>query len=172
MISEHFEIITMLVQKPPGSPAVTSYRQTLETEQIEKKKQFSLKLKYEVNGFQLRALDHKNNGKISNKTHIKFHFLFYADSLLHVSALLGHSQGDFQVVHYIAAVYGCPIVAAFLVAHICNLRACMCMCSWLVVVRLQPAKNTHAHTHTHAHRLQVWTTKKPAAIEQPSTAAI
>jgi hypothetical protein len=39
---------------------------------------------------------------------------FYANSLLHVSALLGHLQGDFQVVHYITAVDGCPIVAGYL----------------------------------------------------------
>lgn len=36
--------------------------------------------------------------------HIKFNSLFYANSLLHVSALLGHSRGDSQVVHYITAV--------------------------------------------------------------------
>jgi hypothetical protein len=33
---------------------------------------------------------------------------FYASSLLHVSALLGHPQGDSQVVHYTIAVDGCP----------------------------------------------------------------
>jgi hypothetical protein len=43
--------------------------------------------------------------------HIKFNSLFYANSLLHVSALLGHPQGDSQVVHYITAVDDCPIVA-------------------------------------------------------------
>jgi hypothetical protein len=36
--------------------------------------------------------------------HIKFISLFYANSLLHVSALLSHRQGDFQVVHCITAV--------------------------------------------------------------------
>jgi hypothetical protein len=59
----------------------------------------------------------KNNGNITNKMHIKFISLFYVNSLLHVSALLGHPQGDSQAVHYITAVDGCPIVAGFLVVH-------------------------------------------------------
>jgi hypothetical protein len=58
---------------------------------------------FKFNGVHLRALDHKNNRKITKKCKL-FYFLFYANSLLHVSALLGHSRGDSQVVHYITAV--------------------------------------------------------------------
>jgi hypothetical protein len=68
--------------------------------------------------------------KLPTKCTITFISLFYAASLLRVSALLGHPQGDSQVVHYITAVGGCPIVAGFLVVHSCNLY--MCVCSWLL----------------------------------------
>jgi hypothetical protein len=78
--------------------------------------------------------------------YIKFISLFYANSLLHVSALLGHPEGDSQVVHYTTAVDGCPIVAGILVVPTPNL--CMCVCYWLVEIWLQPAKSTHAHTYT------------------------
>jgi hypothetical protein len=46
---------------------------------------------------------------------------------LHVSALLGHPQGDSEVVHYITAVDGCPIVASHLV-HTSNLCMCVRVC--------------------------------------------
>jgi hypothetical protein len=70
-------------------------------------------------------LDRKSNGKITNKMHTKFVPLFYSNSLLHVLALRDHPQEDSQVVHYITAVDGSPIVAGFLVVHTRNL--CMCV---------------------------------------------
>jgi hypothetical protein len=41
---------------------------------------------------------YKTNGKIINKMRIKFISLFYVNSLLHVSALLGDPQGDSSIV--------------------------------------------------------------------------
>jgi hypothetical protein len=41
--------------------------------------------------------------------------------------VLGHPQEDSQVVHYITAVGGCPIVAGFLVVHTRNLCVCVCV---------------------------------------------
>jgi hypothetical protein len=52
--------------------------------------------------------------EITKKCTLGFISLFYANSLLHVSALLGHPQGDSQIVHYITAVDVCPIVAGYL----------------------------------------------------------
>jgi hypothetical protein len=68
--------------------------------------------------------------------HIMFTTLVYANSLLHVSVLLGHPQGRSQVVHSITAVDGFPIVAGFLAVHTRNLCmcACVCVCSWLFEV--------------------------------------
>jgi hypothetical protein len=64
---------------------------------------------------------------------IKFMSLFYANSLLHVSSLLGNPQGDSQVVHYITAVDGCRIVVRILSILV---PLCKCVyvrvCSWLV----------------------------------------
>jgi hypothetical protein len=55
----------------------------------------------------------KTMEKLPTKCTLSFISLFYANSLLHVSVLLGHPQGDSQVLHYIIAVDGCPIVAGF-----------------------------------------------------------
>jgi hypothetical protein len=53
--------------------------------------------------------------------------LFYANSLLCVSALLGHPEGDSEVVHSITAVDGCPIVAGYLSLSILITCACVCV---------------------------------------------
>jgi hypothetical protein len=55
--------------------------------------------------------------KLQTKCTLSVISLFYANPLLHVSAILGHHQGDSQVVHYITAVDGCAVVAGFLVVH-------------------------------------------------------
>jgi hypothetical protein len=55
--------------------------------------------------------------ELPTKCTLRFISLFYANSLLHVLALLGHPKGDSQVVHYITVVDGCPIVAGLLVVH-------------------------------------------------------
>jgi hypothetical protein len=72
----------------------------------------------------------------TKKTHIKFISLFYAYSLLHVSTLLGHPQGDSQVVHYIIAV------------ERASARVCLCVCARACVCA-HARTRTHAHTHTH-----------------------
>jgi hypothetical protein len=51
--------------------------------------------------------------KLPTKCTLSLISLFYANSLLHVSALLGHPQGDSEAVHCITAVDGCPTVAGF-----------------------------------------------------------
>jgi hypothetical protein len=55
--------------------------------------------------------------KLPTKWTLRFSSLFYINPLQHVSALLGHPQGDSLVVHYITEVDGCLIVAGFLVVH-------------------------------------------------------
>jgi hypothetical protein len=54
--------------------------------------------------------------KLPTKCTPSFISLFYANSFLHVSTLLGHPQAD-SLVHCITAVDGCPIAAGFLVVH-------------------------------------------------------
>jgi hypothetical protein len=58
--------------------------------------------------------------KISTKCTLSFISLFYANSLLHVSALLGHPQGDAQAVSYITAVEGYPVVAGVFSCPYCK----------------------------------------------------
>jgi hypothetical protein len=73
-----------------------------------------------ISGFRpgVRQILAKNNGKITNKMNNKCIYLFHANSLLHVSARLGHPQGDSQVVHYITAVY-----------HCITRNLCVCVCA-------------------------------------------
>jgi hypothetical protein len=56
--------------------------------------------------------------KLPIKCTLSFISLFYANSLLHVLALLGHPQGDSQVVHCITVVGGCTIVAGDIVYYL------------------------------------------------------
>jgi hypothetical protein len=55
--------------------------------------------------------------KLPTECTLSFISLFYANSIPHVSAHLGHPQGDSQVAHYIKATDGCPTVAGFFVVH-------------------------------------------------------
>jgi hypothetical protein len=69
----------------------------------------------------------KTMEKLQTKCTLSFISPFYANSLLHVSALLRHPQADSHVVRYITAVDGRPIVVRFLVVHTRNLCTCVCV---------------------------------------------
>jgi hypothetical protein len=98
-----------------------------------------------VNILRREVMKWSKQWKLPTKCTLSFISLFYANSLVHVSALLGHPQGDSQVVHCIAAVGGCLIVAGYL--------------SLTSTSQERARAPAHTHTHTHTHMLQVWTTK-------------